>query len=93
MKLGISTYTYTWAVGVPGKLPAQPLNVFDLLAKAEAAGVKYVQIADNLPLHLLSEPELDKLIQTAHQKNFCWRWVPAALHQKILKITLTSPRS
>ena len=69
MKLGISTYTYTWAVGVPGKLPAQPLNVFDLLAKADAAGVKCVQIADNLPLHVFSEPELDKLIQTAQQKN------------------------
>lgn len=61
MKLGISSYTYTWAVGVPGHTPTHPLSAFDLLDRAEALGVRLVQIADNLPLHALSLSELSAL--------------------------------
>jgi sugar phosphate isomerase/epimerase len=58
MKLGISSYTYSWAVGKPGYPPAEPLTALDLLERAVRLGVCVVQIADNLPLHALSETEL-----------------------------------
>jgi sugar phosphate isomerase/epimerase len=50
MRLGLSSYTYTWAVGVPGQAPARPLTAPDLVRRTAAAGLGCVQIADNLPL-------------------------------------------
>jgi sugar phosphate isomerase/epimerase len=61
MKLGIGTYTYTWAIGVPGHPPAVPMSAQDLLCKAAELGVSVVQFADNLPLDLLNSGELDWL--------------------------------
>ena len=61
MKPGISSYTYTWAIGVPGKEPAYPMSVFLLIEKAAEFGVPVVQIADNLPLDQFSEIELLKI--------------------------------
>jgi sugar phosphate isomerase/epimerase len=65
MQLGISSYTYTWAIGVPGSLPEQPLTALDLLSKAAELGVRVVQFADNLPLDRLSGPELDEIERQA----------------------------
>jgi len=65
MKLGISSYTYTWAVGVPGHLPPDPLTVVDLLDKAASMSIHVLQIADNLPLDRLSDSELNDLAQRA----------------------------
>jgi sugar phosphate isomerase/epimerase len=65
MRLGLSSYTYTWAVGVPGQMPAQPLTAFGLLDKAAALGVGVVQIADNLPLDRLSVAEIEALAAAA----------------------------
>lgn len=61
MRLGISTYTYTWAIGVPGKLPKQPMTGLQLLQKALDFDITCVQIADNLPIHTLPQTELNKL--------------------------------
>jgi 3-oxoisoapionate decarboxylase len=61
MKVGISSYTYTWAVGVPGKMPSEPLTEIDLLRKAKELDLSLVQIADNLPLHLLEQTRIEKL--------------------------------
>ncbi len=58
MQLGISTYTYPWAVGVPGSEPAIPLTVTDLITRAGQQGVSIVQVGDNLPLHNLPAAEL-----------------------------------
>lgn len=58
MKLGLSSYTYTWAVGVPGSMPLKPLSPNDLVDKAVASGLGLVQIADNMPLEKLNEKEL-----------------------------------
>lgn len=69
MKLGLSSWTYTWAIGVPGYPPPQPLTTFDLLQKTAALDVHLVQIADNLPLHKLSETELKTLRQQAQDNN------------------------
>jgi sugar phosphate isomerase/epimerase len=61
MRLGISTYTYTWAIGVPGKEPEKRMDAKALLQKALDLDVRCVQLADNLPLHTLAEPTLDEL--------------------------------
>lgn len=66
MRLGISSYTFVWAAGVPGyPAPPQPLTIQALLNKAREFGVRVVQIADNLPLDRLSDPELDALLTRA----------------------------
>jgi hypothetical protein len=66
MRLGISSYTYVWSVGVPGfPAPSQPLTPMGLLEKAVQLGVRVVQIADNLPLHRLTTTELDTLAGAA----------------------------
>jgi len=59
MRLGISSYTYTWAVGVPGHHPERPMSALDLLDKASTSGVCVLQVADNLPLDRLSGAELE----------------------------------
>jgi sugar phosphate isomerase/epimerase len=50
MQTGISTYTYTWAIGVPGSEPENPMTALSLISKAAALKVDCVQMADNLPL-------------------------------------------
>jgi 3-oxoisoapionate decarboxylase len=69
MQLGISSYTYTWAVGVPGSLPLKPLSANDLIDKASSSRVNLVQIADNLPLEYLSLSELQNLLSYSRDKN------------------------
>jgi sugar phosphate isomerase/epimerase len=58
MRLGISSWTYPWALGVSGFAPPQPFTLADLLERASALKVGVVQIADNLPLHKLDAVEL-----------------------------------
>jgi sugar phosphate isomerase/epimerase len=48
MRLGLSSFACAWAIGVPGQLPAKPLDAAGLIALATALGVKVVQLADNL---------------------------------------------
>ena len=69
MRLGISSYTYTWAVGVPGSMPEKPMQVYELIDKAFAWNLSLVQIADNLPLENLTLSELRSLEQYASGKG------------------------
>ncbi len=61
MKLGISSYAYAWAIGVPGWEPPVPMTAFDVLAKAAKRSIQVVQIADNLALDRLPEATLEAL--------------------------------
>lgn len=69
MQAGISTYTYTWAIGVPGKEPEKPMSVYQLIEKAFEFEVPVVQVADNLPLHNFSDTELLKIRNFAEDLN------------------------
>ncbi|MDO1448655.1 TIM barrel protein [Rhodocytophaga aerolata] len=69
MQLGISTYTYGWAVGTPENRPSTYLTELDLLTKAEQVGVSLVQVGDNLPLHQLPAQSLRTFSQEAQAKN------------------------
>lgn len=66
MEAGISSYTYTWAIGVPGSEPEKPMTVFELIEIAKILGIKVVQIADNLPLEKFSIHELEQIKQFAN---------------------------
>jgi sugar phosphate isomerase/epimerase len=57
MKLGIGSYAYAWAVGIPGFPPSTPMTALTLVRRAAELGVRVVQFADNCPLHALSGEE------------------------------------
>lgn len=61
MILGLSSYTFGWAVGVWGHAPRQPLDEHGLLDKCREHGVRLLQIGDNLPLHTFDDARLDRL--------------------------------
>ncbi len=65
MKLGLGTFTYPWAIGVPGHPPPRPLDALELCRRAVGFGVKVVQFADNLPLHRASTTQQDAVIAFA----------------------------
>lgn len=69
IKPGLSSYTYTWAVGVPGSLPSRPLSAYDLVDKAVAHGLQLVQIADNLPLEGMTDEQLLNLYDYSGKKS------------------------
>jgi 3-oxoisoapionate decarboxylase len=67
MKLGLSSYTYSWAVGVKGYPPDKPLTVMDLLDKAVGSGVHLLQVIDNLPFDRISLEEWKDFAQKARE--------------------------
>ncbi len=69
MRAGISSYTYTWAIGVPGKEPKNSMPIFQLIEKASELGVPVLQVADNLPLDQFSEIDLLKIRNYAEDLN------------------------
>ena len=69
MKLGISSYTFGWAVGVKGFARAVALNERDLLEIASREGVSVLQIGDNLPLHTINRSTLSDFAAAAKARN------------------------
>lgn len=65
MKLGISSLTYPWAVGIPGATPSRPLRPLQLLEKAQELGIGLVQFGTNMPLDRLPEPDLREVVKRA----------------------------
>ena len=69
LKIGIGSYTFTWAVGIPGYGNQTSLSAFDLIEKASELKAEVVQFADNLPLEKYSRNELANLLAFAENKN------------------------
>jgi 3-oxoisoapionate decarboxylase len=69
MKLGISSYTFGWAVGVEGYEPRVPMDEHALIAQAKEFGVGVVQIGDNLPLATFAPERLEFLAAKARQEK------------------------
>ncbi|GJM30742.1 MAG: endonuclease [Cyclobacteriaceae bacterium] len=63
MKLGIGSYAFSWAVGVPGHQPSLPVDAFSLVRKVSSLQVNCVQIADNLPLDNSDAESVSRLIE------------------------------
>jgi sugar phosphate isomerase/epimerase len=67
MKIGISSWSCPWAIGMAGRpLPTRPLDAIALLEKAAAAGAEALQIADNLPLAAMDAGTLRRLASAAN---------------------------
>jgi sugar phosphate isomerase/epimerase len=69
MRVALSSFTYTWEIGVPGYLPARPFGVFDLLRRTSSLGVNVLQIADNIPLDAMGAGELADFAAEAHERG------------------------
>ncbi|MHB1154130.1 MAG: sugar phosphate isomerase/epimerase family protein [Eubacteriales bacterium] len=70
MKIGLSSWTYGWAIGINGfEKPRNPMNLFDLLEKAIYLNVDVLQVADNLPLANYSPSEIHDFAKTARKKG------------------------
>jgi sugar phosphate isomerase/epimerase len=69
MKLGISSYTFGWAVGVKGFARSVSLNERDLLEIAARENVGVLQIGDNLPLHSIDHSTLVAFGDDAKARN------------------------
>jgi hypothetical protein len=66
MKLGISSYTFPWAIGLPDATPSHPLQPLQLLEKAQELGVGIVQFGPNMALDKLPEQELREVVNYAN---------------------------
>ena len=69
VEIGLSSFAYAWAVGVPGFLPAVPLDALGLLDRAAELDVHVVQFADNLPLSTLNPPAIERLRTSAADRD------------------------
>ena len=65
MRLGISSFTFPWAIGGIDNDHPISMTAFELLDKAHDLGADVLQIADNLPIGHLSNKELSQLKTTA----------------------------
>lgn len=61
MVMGLGSYTFRWSIGHKGLSPDLPMTPFDLLDVAADHGLRVVQYADNMPLHLLEPRALASL--------------------------------
>ncbi|MHA6483439.1 sugar phosphate isomerase/epimerase family protein [Paenibacillus sp. strain BS8-2] len=70
MKLGLSSYTLTWSIGVPNyDKPLHPLSGIGLIERAAKEGLGLVQIADNIPLHQCTIEDRAAMKARADQLN------------------------
>jgi len=65
MRLGISSFTFPWAIGGIDNDHPISMTAFELLDKAHDLGADVLQIADNLPIGHLSNKGLSQLKTTA----------------------------
>ncbi|AEE49206.1 sugar phosphate isomerase/epimerase family protein [Haliscomenobacter hydrossis] len=63
MKLGLSTYSFPWAFGVPILGYSPRMSLSDLLHFAHEHKVERVQVGDNCPLHHMTLANLEHLTQ------------------------------
>lgn len=66
---GISSYSYPWAIGVPGHPPPQPMDAPQLLREAKRLGAQRLQLADNLPVHHLPDGDWEALARLAWEAD------------------------
>lgn len=68
MRLGLSSYTFTWAVGLQDNFPENPLDLSGLLKKCSAKNIHCLQIADNIPLETF-DPAYLRNFKTEADRN------------------------
>ncbi|HET6190585.1 MAG TPA: sugar phosphate isomerase/epimerase family protein [Trebonia sp.] len=58
MRIGLSSYSYSWEVGASGQLAQWRLPLEGLAERASSLGADVLQVADNLPLHTIDADHL-----------------------------------
>jgi sugar phosphate isomerase/epimerase len=61
MRLGVSSFTFPWAIGGIESDHPVAMDALDLLERAHLLGADVLQIADNLPIGHMSDGDLQKL--------------------------------
>jgi sugar phosphate isomerase/epimerase len=69
MRVGVSSYTWPWAVGRPGYGPEKPLDELSLLERTAGLGISLLQIADTPSLHELDESRVSELSRRAAERG------------------------
>ena len=69
MRLGISSYTYGWAVGAGDDRPADAMTATSLIDQAVRMGVGVLQIADNLPESTFTPASIAEIARHARQSG------------------------
>jgi len=67
MQVGVGSYAYAWAIGVPGYEPAKPMTTEEFLRRTSQLGGRVAQVCDNLPLDGLAPRELSALAELAEE--------------------------
>ncbi|WP_165814771.1 TIM barrel protein [Labrenzia sp. 011] len=67
--IGLGSFSYRWSCGFKDRIPENPLGLLDLLERAERAGLRLVQFADNIPLHERDKGEIDELAREARSRG------------------------
>lgn len=106
-RLGISTFCYPYAVGVPGFAPQRPMTVCELVDRAADLHVPVLQIGDNLPLHLQPEDALERLSRRAAERGITleigtrgiqpehllrYLAIAGSLHAKLVRVVIDTPQ-
>ena len=60
MKIGLSSYTYGWGVGISLHKPDKPLSFMELIERTKEFDLNLLQVCDNLPLVSLTENEFEQ---------------------------------
>jgi len=84
MTAGIGTYTYTWAIGVPGSVPDNPMTACQLIDRAVEMAIACVQVADNLPLISMDKMQLEEIRAYARNRHISIEVGGRGLIEKIL---------
>jgi 3-oxoisoapionate decarboxylase len=69
MRLGISSYTYGWNVGVEGNRPYGAMTALGLVERAASLKVGVVQLCDNLPAATFEESQVPKICAAANERG------------------------
>lgn len=106
MKLGISSFAFGWACGVPGSEPSHIMDENDLLDFAQAHDLRLVQIGNNLPLIEFDAARIQRLAERAaregieveiggqhltHENLVAYGKLARTLHAPILRFVIDAP--
>jgi sugar phosphate isomerase/epimerase len=69
MRLGISSYTFGFAIGADGSRPVDALTAIGLVDRAKQMGVGVLQIADNMPEETYTPASIDAIATYAERQG------------------------
>lgn len=87
MKIGLSSWSYPYAIGNPAhEIPPEPMHLLELAEKAAGNGAEVLQVADNLPVLQATTGELDRLRRMADEQGMALEIGTAGLdHENLLR--------